>query len=129
MNNDRRLKALLDAGLSTRAAGALYREGIETIEVCAGKTEPELRKIPNLGRKSINEIKEALHSRGLALTKQEEEWFPVRLARALGKVHARRAALDVAERELAALMAESGHAAQGMETGTAETAQQVPGEA
>ena len=43
------------------------------------RTENELLKTPNLGRKSLNEIKEVLASRGLTLGMKLESWPPVGL--------------------------------------------------
>ena len=40
------------------------------------RTETELLKTPNLGRKSLNEIKEVLASRGLTLGARLENWPP-----------------------------------------------------
>ena len=43
------------------------------------RTETELLKTPNLGRKSLNEIKEVLASRGLTLGMKLENWPPAGL--------------------------------------------------
>ena len=43
------------------------------------RTENELLKTPNLGRKSLNEIKEVLAARGLTLGMKLENWPPVGL--------------------------------------------------
>ena len=45
------------------------------------RTETELLKTPNLGRKSLNEIKEVLASRGLNLGMKLENWPPANLER------------------------------------------------
>ena len=45
-------------------------------EVITRRTETELLKTPNLGRKSLNEIKEVLASRGLTLGARLENWPP-----------------------------------------------------
>ena len=45
------------------------------------RTENELLKTPNLGRKSLNEIKEVLASRGLTLGMKLENWPPAGLER------------------------------------------------
>ena len=44
-------------------------------------TENELLKTPNLGRKSLNEIKDVLASKGLALGMKLEAWPPAGLER------------------------------------------------
>lgn len=56
-----------DLGLSTRCINCLKAEGIHNIGELIQKTEMHIASLPNLGRKSKNEIKEALSSRGLAL--------------------------------------------------------------
>lgn len=43
------------------------------------RTENELLKTPNLGRKSLNEIKEVLASHGLTLGMRLENWPPANL--------------------------------------------------
>ena len=45
------------------------------------KTETELLKTPNLGRKSLNEIKEVLASKGLVLGTKLDNWPPSGLER------------------------------------------------
>ena len=53
--------------LTVRSANCLKAENIYYIGDLIQRTETELLKTPNLGRKSLNEIKEVLASRGLAL--------------------------------------------------------------
>ena len=53
--------------LGVRSYNCLKREGIQTIGDLVSKTEAELLNIPNFGKKSIDEVKEKLESRGLAL--------------------------------------------------------------
>ena len=53
------------------------RENIYYIGDLIQRTENELLKTPNLGRKSLNEIKEVLASRGLTLGMKLENWPPV----------------------------------------------------
>jgi len=43
------------------------------------RTENELLKTPNLGRKSLNEIKDVLAARGLSLGMKLESWPPASL--------------------------------------------------
>jgi DNA-directed RNA polymerase alpha subunit len=53
--------------LSTRTLTCLREGRIETIEDLVNSTENALMRIPGMGRRSINEIKEILEMRGLAL--------------------------------------------------------------
>jgi DNA-directed RNA polymerase subunit alpha len=53
--------------LGVRSYNCLKREGIQTIGDLVSKTEAELLNIPNFGKKSIDEVKEKLEGRGLAL--------------------------------------------------------------
>ena len=56
-----------DGLLTIRALNSLRSEGIEYAEELVKCTERQLLKFPNLGRKSINEIKEALRIKGFSL--------------------------------------------------------------
>lgn len=67
-----RLRKLLNMSvneieLSVRAANCLNNAGITTIGQLAMKTEQEMLKYRNFGKKSLNEIKEKLHALGLSL--------------------------------------------------------------
>jgi hypothetical protein len=53
--------------LSIRTAHCLRNDNIETVGDLVQKTEAEMLRTPNLGRKSLNEIKEVLASLGLRL--------------------------------------------------------------
>jgi DNA-directed RNA polymerase subunit alpha len=53
-----------DLELTVRSANCLKAENIYYIGDLIQRTETELLKTPNLGRKSLNEIKEVLASRG-----------------------------------------------------------------
>ena len=46
--------------------------GINTVEDLANKTEEEMMKVRNLGRKSLDEVKYKLHALGLALKEEED---------------------------------------------------------
>jgi len=60
--------------LSARSLNSLKSEGVKTIGDLVQKTESDLMKTPNLGRKSLNEIKEALAVHGLTLGMSLENW-------------------------------------------------------
>ncbi len=57
--------------LGVRSYNCLKREGIQTVGDLVSKTEAELLNIPNFGKKSIDEVKEKLASRGLGLRSEE----------------------------------------------------------
>ena len=71
-----------DLELTVRSANCLKAENIYYIGDLIQRTENELLKTPNLGRKSLNEIKEVLASRGLTLGMKLENWPPAGLERA-----------------------------------------------
>lgn len=70
-----------DLELTVRSANCLKAENIYYIGDLIQRTETELLKTPNLGRKSLNEIKEVLASRGLSLGMRLEGWPPEGLER------------------------------------------------
>ena len=72
-------RCLDDLELTVRSANCLKAENIYYIGDLIQRTETELLKTPNLGRKSLNEIKEVLASRGLTLGMKLENWPPVGL--------------------------------------------------
>jgi len=55
--------------LSQRSSNCLRRAGIQTVAELANKTEEDLIKVKNLGRKSLKEIKEKLEALGLGFKK------------------------------------------------------------
>ena len=65
--------------LTVRSANCLKAENIYYIGDLIQRTENELLKTPNLGRKSLNEIKEVLASRGLTLGMKLDNWPPAGL--------------------------------------------------
>ncbi len=73
------LRPVDDLELTVRSANCLKAENIYYIGDLIQRTEVELLKTPNLGRKSLNEIKEVLASRGLTLGMKLENWPPVGL--------------------------------------------------
>ncbi|MDR2688650.1 MAG: DNA-directed RNA polymerase subunit alpha, partial [Azoarcus sp.] len=70
-----------DLELTVRSANCLRAENIYYIGDLIQRTETELLKTPNLGRKSLNEIKEVLALRGLTLGMKLENWPPAGLER------------------------------------------------
>jgi len=68
-----------DLELTVRSANCLKAENIYYIGDLIQRSENELLKTPNLGRKSLNEIKEVLASRGLMLGMKLENWPPAGL--------------------------------------------------
>ena len=73
------LRPVDDLELTVRSANCLKAENIYYIGDLIQRTENELLKTPNLGRKSLNEIKEVLAARGLTLGMKLESWPPVGL--------------------------------------------------
>jgi DNA-directed RNA polymerase subunit alpha len=60
-------KSVEELELSVRSYNCLKNANIRTIRELVQKTEGEMLKTKNFGRKSLNEIKEILHSMGLSL--------------------------------------------------------------
>jgi DNA-directed RNA polymerase subunit alpha len=75
----RLLRPVDDLELTVRSANCLKAENIYYIGDLIQRTENELLKTPNLGRKSLNEINEVLSSRGLSLGMELEDWPPAKL--------------------------------------------------
>jgi len=76
------LRPVDDLELTVRSANCLKAENIFYIGDLIQRTENELLKAPNLGRKSLNEIKDVLATRGLTLGMKLENWPPVGLEKA-----------------------------------------------
>lgn len=70
------LRPVDDLELTVRSANCLKAENIYCIGDLIQRTEVELLKTPNLGKKSLTEIKDVLASRGLTLGMQLENWPP-----------------------------------------------------
>lgn len=68
------LRPVDDLELTVRSANCLKAENIYLIGDLVQRTESELLKTPNLGKKSLNEIKEVLATRSLALGMRVENW-------------------------------------------------------
>ncbi|MEO1956756.1 MAG: DNA-directed RNA polymerase subunit alpha [Methylophilaceae bacterium] len=73
------LRPVDDLELTVRSANCLKAENIFYIGDLIQRSETELLKAPNLGRKSLNEIKDVLASKGLILGVELENWPPVGL--------------------------------------------------
>ena len=73
------LRPVDDLELTVRSANCLKAENIYYIGDLIQRTENELLKTPNLGRKSLNEIKEVLAAHGLTLGSRLENWPPANL--------------------------------------------------
>ncbi len=58
--------------MSVRSFNCLKRAGIDTVEDLTNKTEEDMIKVRNLGKKSLEEVIQKLHSLGLDLKKDEE---------------------------------------------------------
>ena len=76
------LRPVDDLELTVRSANCLKAENIYYIGDLIQRTENELLKAPNLGRKSLNEIKDVLASKGLTLGMKLENWPPAGLEKA-----------------------------------------------
>ncbi|KTC66875.1 DNA-directed RNA polymerase subunit alpha [Legionella birminghamensis] len=73
------LRPVDDLELTVRSANCLKAENIYYIGDLVQKTENELLKTPNLGKKSLTEIKDVLASRTLSLGMKLENWPPANL--------------------------------------------------
>jgi DNA-directed RNA polymerase subunit alpha len=70
------LRPVDDLELTVRSANCLKAENIYYIGDLIQRSENDLLKAPNLGRKSLNEIKDILVSKGLSLGMKVENWPP-----------------------------------------------------
>jgi len=70
------LRPVDELELTVRSANCLKAENANYIGDLVQKTELELLRTPNLGKKSLNEIKEILSSHGLSLGMELENWPP-----------------------------------------------------
>lgn len=70
------LRPVDDLELTVRSANCLKAENIYYIGDLVQRTETELLKTPNLGKKSLTEIKDVLASKGLTLGMRLENWPP-----------------------------------------------------
>jgi len=70
------LRPVDELELTVRSANCLKAESIHYIGDLVSRKESDLLRTPNLGKKSLNEIKEVLSSRGLSLGLILENWPP-----------------------------------------------------
>jgi DNA-directed RNA polymerase subunit alpha len=75
------LRPVDELELTVRSANCLKAENIHYIGDLVQRTEVELLRTPNLGKKSLTEIKEVLESHGLTLGMRIEGWPPASLRR------------------------------------------------
>ena len=69
-NQNRKLEMTIDElDLSVRSYNCLKRAGLNTVAELAAKSEEDMMKVRNLGRKSLKEIKEKLEALGLGFKK------------------------------------------------------------
>src|SRR6056297_573688 len=73
------LRPVDDLELTVRSANCLKAENIYYIGDLVQRTEVELLKTPNLGKKSLTEIKDVLASKGLSLGMRLDSWPPASL--------------------------------------------------
>lgn len=73
------LRPVDDLELTVRSANCLKAENIHYIGDLIQRTETDLLKTPNLGKKSLTEIKDVLAQRGLSLGMRFEKWPPANL--------------------------------------------------
>jgi len=73
------LRPVDDLELTVRSANCLKAENIYYIGDLIQRTEIELLKTPNLGKKSLTEIKDVLAKQGLSLGQKLENWPPAEL--------------------------------------------------
>ena len=78
------LRPVDDLELTVRSANCLKAENIYYIGDLIQRSEVELLKTPNLGKKSLTEIKEVLADRGLGLGMRLEKWPPSNLRGTIG---------------------------------------------
>jgi DNA-directed RNA polymerase subunit alpha len=80
------LRPVDDLELTVRSANCLKAESVYYIGDLVQRTEVELLKTPNLGKKSLTEIKDVLAYRGLSLGMRLENWPPIGLTESRDRV-------------------------------------------
>ena len=84
--NKNLLKKVDELELSVRSANCLKNDNIVYIGDLVQKSEGDMLRTPNFGRKSLNEIKEVLAIMGLHLGMQVESWPPENIEELAKKV-------------------------------------------
>jgi DNA-directed RNA polymerase subunit alpha len=84
--NENLFRSVDELELSVRSANCLQNANIKTIGDLVQKTEAEMLKTKNFGRKSLKEIKEILAEMGLSLGMKLENWPPKAAAQSAPKV-------------------------------------------
>ncbi|MCX2956038.1 MAG: DNA-directed RNA polymerase subunit alpha, partial [Candidatus Portiera aleyrodidarum] len=74
------LRPVDDLELTVRSANCLKAEAIHYIGDLVQRSEVELLKTPNLGKKSLTEIKDILASRNLSLGMKLDNWPPLSIS-------------------------------------------------
>ena len=70
--NEKKLEMTIEElDLSVRSYNCLKRAGINTVQELADKSEADMMKVRNLGRKSLEEVKYKLEDLGLGLRKED----------------------------------------------------------
>lgn len=80
--NENLLRSVSDLELSVRSANCLANTDLKLIGDLVQKTENDLLKVKNFGRKSLKEIKEILSEMGLSLGMKLDNWPPKKLSSA-----------------------------------------------
>jgi DNA-directed RNA polymerase subunit alpha len=84
--NKNLLRKVEELELSVRSANCLKNDNIVYIGDLVQRTESDMLRTPNFGRKSLNEIKEVLATMGLHLGMQVEGWPPENIEELAKKV-------------------------------------------
>lgn len=80
-NNDLLNKKIDEMELSVRSYNCLINEGIKYIGDLVQKSELDMLRLPNFGRKSLNELKENLKAMGLSFDMKLDNWSPNELSK------------------------------------------------
>lgn len=81
------LRKVEELELSVRSANCLKNDNVVYIGDLVQKTEPDMLRTPNFGRKSLNEIKEVLTTMGLSLGMEVPGWPPENIEELAKKIH------------------------------------------
>ena len=84
--NKNLLRKVEELELSVRSANCLKNDNIVYIGDLVQRSEPEMLRTPNFGRKSLNEIREVLKVMGLELGMDVENWPPENIEELVKKI-------------------------------------------